>query len=93
LLGSEFEILSEKYLMRLFILLFFVFAAHAAPTKLVQGRDSQGKVRACHPMAPDEFICTQEFTEGDQFAIDCIAKGGEAIACGCHDYLCILVTE
>lgn len=85
--------MSEKSFMRLFILLLFVISAQAAPAKLVQGRDLQGHIRACHPMAPDEFICTQEFTEGDQFAIDCVAKGGEAIACGCHDYLCILVTE
>ncbi len=84
--------MSEKQIMRFLTVLFFVFNAQAASTQYVQGFDSQGKQRACHPMAPDEFICTQEFTDGDQFAIDCIAKGGEAIACGCHDYLCIVVS-
>lgn len=76
--------------MRLLIALLLVTHAYAGE-KLVQGKDKSGVTRACHPMRPDEEICTSEFTDGDQYAVDCVAKGGEAIACGCHDYLCIWI--
>ncbi len=76
------------------LLLFFSFSALAAPVSpLVRGLDRQGQTRACHPMSPEDVICTGEFTAGDQYAVDCVAQGGMAVACGCHDYLCILVTE
>lgn len=80
-----------KYVILLLGLSASVLAATDLP--LVRGVDKHGQIRACHPRGPDEVLCTQEFTAGDQFAVDCVAKGGEAIACGCHDYLCILVTE
>lgn len=52
------------------------------------GRDINGEERSCVP-APNDLICTQEFTPGDQFAQDCEASGMEAVACGCHDYICV----
>ncbi len=78
--------------MRWMILGFLISLPLMAQDKPVLGIDMYGDERACHPMGPDEEICSAQFTEGDQYAADCIAQGGEAVACGCHDFLCILIT-
>jgi hypothetical protein len=65
----------------------------AEDSKAYWGLDKDGLKRACHPLAPDEVICTLEYTEGDAFADDCRLKGGQVIQCGCHDYLCLSIVE
>ena len=50
------------------------------------GRDINGEERTCKPQY--DLTCTQEFTPNDQFAQDCEANGLEAVACGCHDFIC-----
>jgi hypothetical protein len=92
LLGFVGPTLADKNIMRWILCSFLLLSTASAAEKLVSGLDSKGIPRACHPMRPDDDICTSEFTEGDQYAVDCVAKGGEAIACGCHDYLCIWIT-
>ncbi len=57
------------------------------------GLDKDGQKRACHPLTPNEVICTLEYSEGDAYADDCRAKGGQVVQCGCHDYLCLSIEE
>ena len=56
--------------------------------KTYQGLDKNGKLKECTPMSLD-VVCTMEFTDGDQFAMDCEDDGNTAIQCGCHDYICV----
>ena len=51
------------------------------------GYDIDGNRRSCDPMDSGN-VCTMEFGEEDQFAIDCRASGREAVQCGCHDWIC-----
>lgn len=60
---------------------------YVCETKTFEGYDIDGKVRSCAQMSA-EFGCTMDFTDGDQYAIDCESDGGTAIKCGCHDYIC-----
>ena len=57
------------------------------------GIDINGEVDSCVPMSEQEdseFIaCTMEFTDEDQFAIDCQADGHRAVQCSCHKFLCL----
>jgi len=53
----------------------------------VRGLTINGEVSSCLKADPD-LVCSEEFTEGDQFAIDCEENGNTAVACGCHEYLC-----
>lgn len=55
--------------------------------KTFEGKDKDGNIRSCTQNVSDQ-ICTAEFTEGDQYARDCVEQGGQAIECGCHDYIC-----
>jgi hypothetical protein len=60
--------------------------------KSFKGVDLNGQERTCRP-TQDDLICTQEFTDNDQFALDCENNGGQAIQCGCHDYICTFPEE
>ena len=59
----------------------------------VTGRDIDGNIDSCEPfdyrVDGQEVMCTMEFTEEDQFAIDCQADGYEVVQCGCHKFLCL----
>jgi hypothetical protein len=52
------------------------------------GIDVKGNTRTCTEMTEDN-ICTMEFTESDQYALDCEEEGKLAVQCGCHDYICV----
>ncbi|MBD66592.1 MAG: hypothetical protein CME62_15375 [Halobacteriovoraceae bacterium] len=52
-----------------------------------EGVDINGEQRVCEEKM--EMSCSEVFTEGDQFALDCERGGDVAIACGCHDYICV----
>jgi hypothetical protein len=52
----------------------------------VSGLDLNGNPKSCVPSLPS--VCTTEFTLEDEFAEDCKTNGGEAVQCGCHDWLC-----
>lgn len=56
--------------------------------KMAKGLDMNGNERSC-VVAADDIICTMEYTPADQFADECVKDGGQAVACGCHDYICI----
>ena len=53
-----------------------------------RGYTITGKRDMCTPQDERLVRCTMEFTEQDQFALECRAKGFEALKCGCHKYLC-----
>lgn len=55
--------------------------------KTFEGFDINGEVRSCAEMSAS-MACTEEFTDGDQYARDCADEGGSPIQCGCHDYIC-----
>ncbi|AYF43992.1 hypothetical protein BALOs_0982 [Halobacteriovorax sp. BALOs_7] len=57
-------------------------------TETVVGVDRQGMKRSCRPMK-EGASCTEIFTEDEAFAERCQEKGGVAVACGCHDYICV----
>lgn len=56
--------------------------------KTYTGIDVNGETRECSPISLD-VACTMEFTDADQYAMDCENDGRTAIQCGCHDYICI----
>lgn len=60
--------------------------------KTFKGFDIEGKERSCKPMASD-IACTLEFTDEDQFAVECEDNGNEVIQCGCHDYICLKTND
>ena len=51
------------------------------------GVDKDGKTRSCI----DQFgaICTEVFTDSDQFGLDCENKGDFPVQCNCHDWICV----
>ncbi|MBA2403964.1 MAG: hypothetical protein H0V66_04265 [Bdellovibrionales bacterium] len=51
------------------------------------GTDIDGERRVCE--ASPNLTCTAIFTPEDQFANDCEDRGYQAVACGCHDYICL----
>lgn len=57
-------------------------------TEAIVGVDRSGEKRSCIPMK-EESSCTEIFTEDEAFAEKCQDKGGIAVACGCHDYICV----
>jgi hypothetical protein len=63
-----------------------------APTKIT-GRNIDGKIDSCEPfdyrVDGQQVMCTTQFTEEDQFAIDCQANGYDVVQCGCHEFLCL----
>lgn len=56
--------------------------------KTFTGIDINGEEKSCKELAPN-VACTMEFTEGDQYALDCKNDGAIAIQCGCHDFICV----
>jgi hypothetical protein len=53
------------------------------------GLDIMGEESSCTPMSEKgDLVCTEVFTEQDQFAIDCEESGDRPIQCGCHQFLC-----
>lgn len=53
-----------------------------------EGIDIEGVIRSCTPLA-EGTVCTEVFTEEDAYAVQCEEDGGEAVQCGCHDWICI----
>ena len=56
--------------------------------KTYTGIDINGETRSCTEMS-QATACTLEFTEGDQYALDCEKNNGTPLACGCHDFICV----
>ena len=61
--------------------------AEPSKSKVFQGLDIDGLPRKC--TEKPNLICDMSFGPGDQFAEDCRAQGKKAIACDCHDYICV----
>jgi hypothetical protein len=57
-------------------------------SKSYLGLDMGGQARSCKENP--NLICYSSFGPGEQFAEDCLASGNKAIACDCHDYICII---
>ena len=56
------------------------------------GPDFKGDEKEC----TDKFEtleCSQEFTESDQFALECERSGKFAIQCSCHDWICVEIVS
>lgn len=60
---------------------------HLKKVNPVTGFGSSGSPKTCTP-APADIFCTAVFTSEDAFANKCESEGGEATACGCHDFVC-----
>ncbi|MEX1099416.1 MAG: hypothetical protein WEB87_03250 [Bacteriovoracaceae bacterium] len=56
-------------------------------SKALEGYNMQGQKGSCEPM-PKDKICTEIFTEQDQYGARCAELGHEAIRCDCHEFLC-----
>lgn len=54
---------------------------------LFAGYDIDGNERSCEDL--DDMFCSDEFTESDQYALDCQRGGNVAIQCSCHDWICV----
>jgi len=54
----------------------------------VTGYNMSGKLRTCKAM-PDDIVCTDESTEGEEFAYRCKEGGYTPFKCGCHDFICL----
>lgn len=52
-----------------------------------QGLDMESQARSCKENP--KLICDASFGPAEQFAEDCRAQGKKAIACDCHDYICV----
>ena len=82
----------NKYLF-LVLIIFTVTACETSKVtesvsnKLVTGLDIEGVPKNC--TENPNLICDASFGPGDQFAEDCRAQGKKAIACDCHDYICV----
>lgn len=61
---------------------------YVCEVKTYTGVDVKGNTRTCSEMSEDN-ICTMEFTDADQYAMECEDKGMLAVQCGCHDYICV----
>ena len=59
--------------------------------ELFTGEDMQGELRTCNDN--QDLICSQVFTESDQYALECQRDGNLAVACGCHDWICVDMDE
>ena len=79
-----------------FFLVFIIFTISAcdstkvtepSQSKVVQGLDMDGLPKKC--TENPNLTCDLSFGPGDQFALDCQAQGKKAIACDCHDYICV----
>jgi len=56
--------------------------------KTFTGADMHGNERSCTQI-PESNICTMEFTDSDQYALECVDSGNRAVQCGCHDFICV----
>lgn len=61
---------------------------YVCEVKTYTGIDHKGNERTCSEMNEDN-ICTMEFTDADQYAMECEDSGKLAVQCGCHDYICV----
>lgn len=53
----------------------------------VSGYYRKHQFRDSHLLPPDT-MCTEIFTEGEQYAADCQKAGFESFRIECHEYLC-----
>jgi hypothetical protein len=63
---------------------------HSPELKAIEsfiGEDINGETRQCSDNSG--AVCTQVFTEEDQYGLDCLRDGDVAIQCGCHDWICV----
>lgn len=57
------------------------------PDGYFKGENYLGKTKQCQPMK--QKMCTEIFTQEDQFAVECRDKGYQAIQCDCHSWICV----
>lgn len=77
--------------LTLFILLFLSVSCQSSITeklKVLTGVDMNQITRSCSPL-PANTPCTMLFGPSDKFAADCENSGNVAVACACHDYICV----
>ena len=63
-------------------------ASHSIDETKLLGVDLSGNKKKCIDRF-ETLECSQEFTDSDQFALDCERSGKFAIQCGCHDWICV----
>jgi hypothetical protein len=57
------------------------------PGTTVTGFNRFGEQEDCTVISKST-LCTQEFTDEDQYRFDCEKSGGKSYQCACHKYLC-----
>ena len=83
----------------IFILILFILAAcnffsdnvsdlPVKDEKVYTGLDINGNFRSCQKLSSNS-ACTAIYGPEDAFADECESNGDKAIACDCHDYICV----
>lgn len=62
--------------------------ANAIKSGTYTGLDINGLTKSCSGL-PANVACTMEYGPGDQYANNCRNNNKTAIACSCHDYICV----
>lgn len=52
------------------------------------GYDISGTLSECSKFDSNKVMCTEVFTDEDQFAMNCRDAGFTATQCGCHSWVC-----
>ena len=78
----------KKLIIALPLLFIYTSCNNQGPAKgFYRGVDYQGDTKDCKLM--EAKMCTEIFTQEDQFSVDCQDKGHKAIQCDCHDWICV----
>lgn len=56
------------------------------------GIDFNGNEKSCSDKYSEQ-ICSMDFTLSDAYALNCERDGNMAIACGCHDWICVTAQQ
>ncbi|MBC76568.1 MAG: hypothetical protein CME64_11195 [Halobacteriovoraceae bacterium] len=64
-----------------------LFSCESVNTKEEVGFTMSGEKGSCVPMEKNK-VCTEIFTDQDQYAANCKQQGHQVIQCDCHEFLC-----
>ena len=85
LIHNGFMKMNKVFTLFAFIPLFF--SCESVNTKEEVGFTMAGNKSSCTPLEKDK-VCTEIFTDQDQFAANCKQQGHQVVQCDCHEFLC-----